>query len=389
MVRVLLGPPSRARVLAPRFLALVCGVAITAYIGSSVSSPLVFDLDTALLAVISAIALSYLVGIAGQVAVGTAAFQGIGAYAVVTVGRSLPFPGAILVGGIAAAIVGFLVGLPSLRLRGLYLIFSTLALQYIAGYAFNEYDTKTNALAGHFVANPSFAGFTISSVRTWFVILVVVDVVVALIFRNLIRGRPGRALAAVRTNEAAAAVIGVSVSREKLIAFVVSAGFTGAAGALGAYVLQEVNSTYFSFALAVSFITMILIGGMGSVWGAACGALAITMLPYGLTSLTGHFASGGGASYLQQHLADIETVLYGLVIVGFIFFRPGGLRSLVPRRLRAWWSIEGAVTALRRGVSLAYVAEVAAPVAATASAEGEGGARVDAQAGDEAAGMGP
>lgn len=351
----------RARSVTPRLSALACVVALVAYLSATASSPVIFDLDTALLAVISAIALSYLVGIAGQVAVGTAAFQGIGAYAVVVVGHALPFPLAILLGALAAAIVGFLVGLPSLRLRGLYLIFSTLALQFIAGYAFNEYDTKTNALAGHFVASPKIAGLTIGSVRTWFVILVVVDILVALVFRSLIRGRPGRALAAVRTNEAAASVMGIGVSREKLIAFVVSAGFTGAAGALGAYVLQEVNAGYFSFAFAVSFITMILIGGMGSVWGAACGALAITMLPYGLTNLAGHLSNGGGASYLQQHLADIETLLYGLIIVGFIFFRPGGLRSLVPRRIRFWLSFEGAAAPPGRRVVRAP--EVLAPAA--------------------------
>jgi branched-chain amino acid transport system permease protein len=328
----------------PRIVACATGVAIVIYASIALSSPLVFDLDTALLAAISALALSYLVGSAGQIAVGTAAFQGIGAYAVVICGSAVPFPFPIIIGGIVAAVVGLLVGIPSLRLSGLYLIFSTLALQYIAAYAFDEDDTKTNALAGHFIKNPKIFGYEISSDRTWFLILAVIVLLCALVFRNLMHGRPGRALAAVRTNEAAASVIGINVSRAKLEAFVVSAGFTGIAGGLGAYVLQEVNSAYFSLSLAVSYITMILIGGVGSVWGAICGALVITMLPFGLTNLVNHLSIGG--TYLPQHLADLETVLYGVIIICFIFFRPGGLRSLVPGPIRRALSPSGPSTPL-------------------------------------------
>jgi branched-chain amino acid transport system permease protein len=306
-------------------LALVVAAAVFAM---SANSTALYDADLALLAAVGAIALNLLTGYAGQISIGNAAFLAIGAYMVVFLDSALPFPIPALVGGLAAGAVGFAIGLPSLRLRGLYLIFSTLALQFVVAFAAEQYDSSTGAAAGHFIAAPKLGPLNFLSDRTWFVSLVVVVGLVALFVRNIVRGAPGRAWAAVRANEAAAAVGGVNVTRAKLLAFTASSLLIGIAGGLGAYFLQEVDYTYFSVTLAVTYIAMILIGGLGSIWGSIIGAAIVSVFPFLMQDLSTSISSGTGGNFLQQNLSAIDTAVYGLAILVFLYFRPAGIASL-------------------------------------------------------------
>jgi branched-chain amino acid transport system permease protein len=297
------------------------------------SSAYVYEADVALYSAIGALGLNLLTGYAGQVSIGNAAFLAIGGYTVVFLGPQVPFPVPIIVGAVAAGIVGFIIGLPSLRLRGLYLIFSTLALQYLVSFAFDQYDSSTGAIAGHFITAPSLGFATLDNSRSWFVVLVIAVLLVALFVWNLARGRPGRAWGALRQNETAAAVMGVNVTRSKLVAFTASSTIIGLAGGIGAYFLQEVSVSYYSIDLAVSYIAMILIGGLASIPGSIIGATIVTMIPFILSSTASGSGSEGG--FLQHNLSSIETGIYGFAILIFLYFRPAGIASLFRSRVRA------------------------------------------------------
>lgn len=300
-------------------------VAIAVLFWQIAPSPYIYDADLALIAGVGAIGLNLLTGYSGQVSIGNAAFLAIGAYCVVFFHTSLPFPIPVVIGGLAAGLVGLLIGIPSLRLRGLYLIFSTLALQYIVSFAFNQYDTSTGAIAGHFIPSPKIGSITIAGDREWFVLISVLLALVATFVWNVIRGRPGRALAALRANEDAASVMGINVTSLKLATFTASSLIVGLAGAMGAYFLQDVGYSYYSIDLAISYIAMILIGGLASIWGAVVGAIIVTIIPFLLQDISTSVSANG---FLQKNEASLDTAIYALAILIFLYFKPAGIASM-------------------------------------------------------------
>lgn len=295
----------------------------------------IYTADTALLAAISALALNLLTGYAGQVSIGNAAFLAIGAYTVVLTNSALPFPVPVILGALLAGAVGFLIGLPSLRLRGLYLIFSTLALHFVIVFAIVEYDSKTGAVAGHALEPPTLGPVSFSDDQTWFVTFAIILAAVATFVWNVSRGRLGRAFGALRANEASAAVMGIDIVKTKLAVFTASSVIVGFAGGIGAYFLQVVSSDYYSLGLAISYIAMILIGGLASVWGAVIGAFVVTAIPFILQNISTSLSGGSGSGFLQSHLSIIDTLVYGLLILLFLYFRPAGIASLSRRRNRS------------------------------------------------------
>lgn len=288
--------------------------------------------DAALLAAIGAVGLNVLTGNAGQVSIGNAAFIGLGAYTSVLLGSHLPFLVVVLCGGVTAAVVGLVIGVPSLRLRGLYLVFSTLALQYIAAYFFTEYDSNTGAISGHSIEIPKIGSFAIDSDRKWYYSLLIALVVVTVIVRSVLRGRPGRAWDAIRANEASAAIMGIDVRRAKLTAFVFSSFIVGMCGAITAYFVQNVSGDYFTLDMAVSYVAMILIGGLGSIGGGIAGAIVVTALPTLTTTISGDFfGADSSTGFVQTHLSAINSGVYGLLIIVFLFTEPTGIAGLARR----------------------------------------------------------
>lgn len=288
--------------------------------------------DSALVAAIAAIGLNVLTGTAGQVSIGNAAFLGVGAYAAVLLDAHLPFLVVVLIGGVAAGTVGLAIGLPSLRLRGLYLVFSTLALQFIASFVFTQYDNSTNAIAGHPITIPTIGGLAIVSEEQWYAFLLIAVIVVAVVVRTVLTGRPGRAWDAIRANEASAAIMGIDVRRTKLNAFVFSSFIIGICGGITAYFVQNVSGDYFTLDMAVSYVAMILIGGLGSIGGAIAGAVVVTALPTVTTTVsTDLFGAGSSTGLVQQNLPSISSGLYGLLILIFMFTEPRGLSGLARR----------------------------------------------------------
>jgi branched-chain amino acid transport system permease protein len=283
----------------------------------------IYVVDTILIACIGALGLNLLTGWTGQISTAHGAFVGLGAFAsallVTRTGAplwlSLPAAGGI------AALVGVGVGLPSARIRGLYLAVSTLAAQALVTWVLS----RPALVGGGSVAAPR-PEFLRPDGAYYFVILGVLLVAAAFI-ANLSRSRLGRAMLAVRDREIAASVIGIDVARVKLVAFGVSAFYAGVAGALLAHLGRRVTLEQFGFDLSIEYLAMIVIGGLGSVRGALLGAVFVTLLPIVLRSAMAPVEAvlPGATSGLTSSL---QLVVSGLVIVGFMMLQPRGLARL-------------------------------------------------------------
>ena len=313
----------RSTVHARRWIAALAAAA--ALIFPFVAGPFPLDLvNQFMLAGISALALMLLTGFAGQISLGHAGLLAAGAFTVGILHKELglPFwvalPGAALTG----ALVGVVFGLPSLRLRGLYLAISTLALHFIVIYLGGEYESSRSHSAGILIDPPSIFGYEAYGGFPWYFILLVILVLVWTFCRNLVRSRIGRAWTMIRTKEIVASAIGVDVARTKLLAFVISSAITAFAGGLFAYYRGFVSIEAFSLYLAVQYVAMIIIGGMGSLAGALLGAAFVTVLPYiieGALFMLPNANQYAGAAFAANYAA------FGLVMILFLAFEPRGL----------------------------------------------------------------
>jgi branched-chain amino acid transport system permease protein len=306
----------------------------------------------ALIAAIAALGLHITTGLAGQVSLGHAAFVAVGAYTAIWIGEDLGWswwlwlPGA----GVAAAIVGLVIGPFALRLRGLYLAVVTLALLAITQYLAIVWTDRTGGSNGRPAQDLSIFGHRLfddlsvlgvvtlgSDQQYWFVCLTVLTVL-AVAARNLQRTRPGRGWSAVRDRDLAAAVAGVPITRTKVSAFAVGAFCGGIAGALLAAYQSYVVPEQFGLDLSVEYIAVVVIGGLGSVPGVIAGAFFVVILPELIDSLTGLLpliedrpSTSGGIT-----VDLLALFLYGLAIVTVLIFEPRGLMGLWERFRNIW-----------------------------------------------------
>lgn len=287
-----------------------------------------------LIAIVGAVALNLLTGVAGQVSVGTAAFLAIGGYTSAAIGRSLGL--GILVGvplsAITAAVVGLLIGIPSLRFRGFYLALTTLALNFIVIYLAYEYQLHAGGLSGIPISTQHIGPLNLNSETTWYWLLALVALIVVVVSVNIVRSSLGRAWTAVRDHDIAAAMIGVNVVRYKLLAFTFSAFLTGIAGSLSAYHIGIISSDSFNLNLSIQYIAMIIIGGLGSTMGAVIGAIIVTQLNYVISSLASALPIPNSATL---SIFDLQSAAFGLIIVLFLIFEPRGVIHIWAR-FRDW-----------------------------------------------------
>lgn len=270
----------------------------------------------------------FLVGVAGQATIGGAAIMGVGGFTVgtLTFAQGNFWVSAVL-GIVAAMAAGFLVGLPSLRVGGLYLAVGTLALQVIVTDGGRLLEQTGNHLSGYPVAQPTlFPGVTLRSDQSWLVLLIVLLAVVYIGLVLVRHSRFGRACVAVRENEMFAGAFGVNVSRTKLLAFVFSSIPTGLAGVLLAYYNGNVDFTSYSLTLAIQILGIAIVGGLGSVLGTFLGAIVFVGLPQILES------EFGNTSFLGVS-GGVQFVLLGgivaLLLYVFMRFLPLGLAGFV------------------------------------------------------------
>lgn len=334
------------------------GVTVILLLGAGLpwllGDPLLQTLATAFVLAIGALGLNIVTGLAGQVSLGHAFFLGIGAYTAAaisgdpegrTIGYGITFlPVWLIAAGVVAAVAGALVAPLATRLRGLYLAIVTLGLVMLGEHVFREWSSLTGgAGVGRQAAEPVMFGYHFAEDSAWlteqqslYLLMFVLMLVFALVARNLARSRVGRAFAAVRDRDIAAEMMGIDLGRTKLLAFAISSFYAGCAGALLFTINGFVDPTSFNLLLSVQFIAMVLIGGAGTVSGTIMGALFISLLPTLTRALPGY------VPWISTQVTDIpnvfqvEQILYGLLIVGFLLFEPRGLYGIWVR-IRTYW----------------------------------------------------
>jgi branched-chain amino acid transport system permease protein len=291
------------------------------------------------LAVPGALALSLLTGVAGQISLGNAAFMGIGATtaAILSTNLKLPFLLVLPIAGLLTALVGVLVGFPSLRVRGLYLIIATLALHFVIAYTIQAVQERLVGVGGFVMPAPTIGPLTIQSPSDWYIVLVVFAALVTVMHINLVRSRVGRAWIAVRERDMAAEILGVPVARYKISAFVTSSTIIGVQGALLAYFIGAVSYDMFTLPVALSFVAMVIIGGLGSHVGAIYGAIFVTALPFLLNNLF-TLLPQGISPWLSSAAFDVQTAIYGLLIILILIFEPRGIAEIT-RRIREYFML--------------------------------------------------
>lgn len=292
----------------------------------------------ALIAVVGAVGLNLLTGYTGQLSLGHAGLFAMSGFVAGVLSNSMgvPFPLNILAGMLAGAVVGLILGLPSLRLRGLYLVLATVAFHFIAVYLVTAYQSTRSgfqAISGITLDPPEFGPLVIDTVTKWYYLLLAIAVVVVLFARNLIRTRPGRAWVAVRHGELVASALGVNVLRYKLSAFVVSSVLAALAGGLLVQYAGSVAAETYTFELAVAYLVMIIVGGLGSITGAIIGAFIVTMAPEMITTALTWF--NASSTFQTNYLIPLQVVIYGLLLVAFLVFEPSGLVGIGRRVRRA------------------------------------------------------
>ena len=298
-----------------------------------------------LIMALAALGVNILVGYCGHISLGSGAFMAVGAYAAfnffVRV-PGMPLLLALVLGGLCASAFGILFGLPSLRVKGLYLAVATLAAQFFSDWMFLRIKWFTNdAPSGSVsVSGLQVLGFPIESPISKYILCLSILVVVALMAKNLVRGAVGREWMAIRDMDVAAAVIGIRPMYAKLSAFAVSSFIVGVAGALWGFVyLGAWEPAAFSVDMSFRLLFMVIIGGMGSIMGSFFGAGFIVLLPIFLNQflpLLGHLF---GVEISTAGISHAELIIFGALIVWFLIVEPHGLAklwSLSKQKLRLW-----------------------------------------------------
>ncbi len=289
-----------------------------------------------LVAVVAATGLNLLTGFTGQISLGNAAFLAVGAYTTAWLaGRhGLPFPLVIPAAGLVTALVGMVFGVPSLRLKGLYLAVATLAAHFVVEFGVVHWESVTGGVNGTSVPAATLGPLVLDGDRPLFYLALPLAAGMLLFAKNLFRSKVGKAFVAIRDQDISAEVMGVNVFRHKLLAFGVSSFYVGVAGALLAYQARIISPENFPITLAVDQLGMVIIGGLGSILGSILGAAFVTLLPELLRVGTG--ALSERLPGLVGLFASLKMGLFGLAIVLFLVFEPDGMAARW-HRIKAYW----------------------------------------------------
>jgi branched-chain amino acid transport system permease protein len=326
--------------------AIVVGLAIL-----YVATPLVVDdfwlsvLNFTAIAAVAAIGLNLLTGLTGQVSLGHAFFLGLGAYTAGYLGGDLKLPVLVWLpaAGFIGAAVGLLVGPFALRLRGLYLAIVTLGLVFVGEHLFLNLRQITGGPQGRAITSPIVGGLNFADLHTslglpltreqsFFLFVVPLLGLAAVAAKNIARSRPGRAFQAIRDREIAAAIIGVDRAQSKVGAFAVSSFYAAAAGALYGSYLRHITPGQFDLGGSIQYVAMIIVGGIGTIYGSIAGAFFVVLVPRVVEALSpaipfvSHSAAGAGITVFV-----LNQLLFGLLIVLFLVFEPLGLAGIWAR----------------------------------------------------------
>lgn len=285
-----------------------------------------FIMNLILTNLIAAIGLNLLIGFTGLLSLGHAAFLGVGAYtsALLITKLGFPFILSVILAGFLSAIAGIIVGIPSLRIKGFYLMVATLAFQFVIEYMIIHWDNLTRGIRGIEIPTPSLFGLSLERHRAYFFFIFIVAMIMMWGAKNITRSKIGRAFIAIRDNDVSAEIIGIPIFRYKLLSFAISSFYAGIAGAIFASLLRTAIPENYTFLNSIIFLAMVLIGGIGRMVGTVFGVIFITLVPFLLDLLV---------SYLAQVYDPNVTILagpfkefvFGGLIILFIIFEPEGL----------------------------------------------------------------
>lgn len=309
-------------------------IASAPFLGDSINSQLIVIGIYA----IAAIGLNILVGVSGQISLGHGAFFGFGAFASAWIVNTTAIPVLIAMplAGLLTTAVGMIFGLPAARIKGLYLAIATLASQFILEDFFSRADWFSGGVYGSIAERPSIFGFVLDTDLSYFYLVLFWLVVSVIAASNLLRSRDGRALVAVRDFYLSAEIMGINLTKYRILAFGISSFFAGLAGALFGHYLEFVSVEGFTLLLSVQFLAMIIIGGLGSIYGSILGAVFILLLPQYMEHLAAFVATVVPA--LESGKAYIKEMSVGAAIILFLIFEPEGLIHRW-RLMRASWKL--------------------------------------------------
>lgn len=269
---------------------------------------------------IVSVGLMLLAGFTGQFSIGHAAFMGVGAYTeAYLASHGWPFPLSILCAMGLSAAVGVVVGLPALRVKGMYLGIATLSFGFIVEEVLARWESITGGNAGKSVVSSQIFGWTLDSAGSFYFLCLASAIATTLLVLNLLRSPTGRAFVAIRDSEISAQSMGIHLAYYKSLSFAISAALAGLGGALYAHKLQFISPEQFSLTQSVDLLLMVVIGGLGSIHGAFFGAIFLIGMPQ-LISL--------GKDFLPPIIgqaAGLQGVVYGVVLIAFVMLEPMGM----------------------------------------------------------------
>ncbi|MBT9504857.1 MAG: branched-chain amino acid ABC transporter permease [Burkholderiaceae bacterium] len=284
----------------------------------------------------SSCGLNILTGYTGLVSLGQAAFMGLGAYTVAVLENRVgtPFALNLLAAGLVAMLGGIVVGIPSLRVKGLYLAISTIAASVLAHFLFANLQL-TGGTTGLSLPPARFFGIALDTSFRLYWLIVPLALLMLLGAANLFRTRIGRAFIAIRDRDISAEVLGIPLLRYKLMSFGLSSFYAGVAGGLWAYFFRVVTPESFPLILSIFFLAAIIVGGMGTILGSVLGAVFMTLVPELLKLIVGWLPLSANATLI---LSPVRTIVFGALIVGFLIFEPHGLAEIW-RRVRRYFHL--------------------------------------------------
>lgn len=296
----------------------------------------IFLLNTIGIFAIGACGLALLTGFTGQISLGHAAFMAIGAYAsaVLSTTYGLPFWAALPGAAAIAFLFGVVVGLPSLRIKGLYLAIATLAFQFLTEYAIIH---ATGGVGAMSVPAAAVGSWKVRTERQFYYLLLAVWMAAGVFAANLVRSRIGLALMAVRDRDYAAQVLGIDLLKYKTLAFGLAALYAGAAGSLWAHYTRLITTEHFTVGTSIDYVAMIVIGGLTSIWGPHLGAVFVVTLSQGLKIITPALIDVLPA--FAKIATPLREIVFGVTLIALLIWEPGGLARLLyklKRKLDLW-----------------------------------------------------
>jgi branched-chain amino acid transport system permease protein len=304
----------------PRALLLAGGIALALLLPFALSGFRLFQFTQVWVYAVVLLGLNLLTGYSGQISLGHGAFYALGAYtAAIMIDRwGIPYGWTLPAAALVCFVVGFLFGIPALRLEGLHLALATFALALAVPQILKYFDTWTGGSQGIVLSKPRAPfGLPLGRDQWLYYLALAILLLLLALTRNLIRSRPGRAIVAIRDNAIAARAMGINAPLYKSLTFGVSACYTGLAGAMGGLAVAFVAPDSFNVFLSITFLVGIVVGGLASVSGAIFGAFFIQFVP----------------NYAQEISKAAPWAIYGVFLIAFMYLMPDGVAGLLRRRL--------------------------------------------------------